>query len=75
MNYGKWNNSENMIYYRYLSLYKINTINKINYRELAKVLKTRSYAQIRSHHQTEYKKILNDAQLVFDLKFSNNLLQ
>jgi len=75
MNYGKWNNSENMIYYKYLSLYKINHINKINYKELAKVLKTRSLRQIRSHHQKEYKKILNDAQLVFDLKCFNNHLQ
>jgi len=72
MNYGKWNNSENMIYYKYLSIYKINNINKINYRELAKVLKTRSYVQIRSHHQKEYKKILNDAQLILNLKCFNS---
>jgi len=68
MNYGFWTNEENLIYYKYLSLYQINGVNKINYKDLSNIMKTRTPVQIRTHHQKEYKKILEDTKLLLKLR-------
>lgn len=69
MNIGRWSNDENLIYYKYLSLYQINNnTNKLNYNDLSNIMKTRTYTQIRSHHQRQFEKILKDAELLLTLK-------
>lgn len=68
MNNGFWTNEENLIYYKYLSLYQINSVNKINYKDLSNIMKTRTPVQIRTHHQKEYKKILEDVELLLQLR-------
>lgn len=68
MNNGFWTNEENLIYYKYLSLYQINSVNKINYKDLSNIMKTRTPVQIRTHHQKEYKKILEDVELLIQLR-------
>lgn len=70
MNSGHWTNQEKKKYYKYISFYKINNTNKLNYKILSFIIKTRTKIQIRSFHQKEYKKIVNDANLLYNLRYN-----